>query len=262
MHKSEAKVLKVGDVLSSKVTGDFKIVAIRSSTEVDISFINNPEPIQTITARRARIGNVSDPYYPTVEGRGYLGVGEHECYVKGKYNKIYLIWRGMLARTYGDGNSATDVCKEWWNFQTFANWYLETLGDIKEDMTVMYDVLDPNAKTYSPETCTLVPVYIHKILINNTSSEKERKLPRGVSATGNENSQSNVTYKARIRIHDKNVYLGSFPTAMEASLAYNAAKEKHVRDTAKKYKAVLTDEAYKALHKWRVPAQYPQPFKI
>lgn len=255
MYKRDAKILKVGDILPSKMTGDFKIVAIRSSTNVDISFVNNPEPVQTITATRARIGNVSDPFYPTVECRGYLGVGEHECYVNGKRNKIYTVWRGMLARAYGDGNTATGVCKEWWNFQTFADWYVESLGDIKEEMTVVFDVLDPSTKTYGPETSTLVPVYIHKILINNAPAEKESRLPRGVSEARDKHGRLNGMYKAYVRIHDKSVYLGSFPTALQASRAYNAAKEKHVRDTAKRYKAILTEEAYKALHRWRVPSQ-------
>ena len=73
MYTPDAKVLKVRDVLPSKMTGNFKIVAIRSATQVDVSFVKNPTPIQTITATRARKGNVSDPLYPTVENRGYLG---------------------------------------------------------------------------------------------------------------------------------------------------------------------------------------------
>lgn len=255
MYKSDAKVLKVGDILPSKMTGDFKIVSIKSARHVEVSFVNNPEPVQTITATRARIGNVSDPYFPTVESRGYLGVGEHECYVNGKRNKIYIMWRGMLARVYSDGNTATDVCKEWWNFQTFADWYIKSLGDITEDMRMAFDLLDPTATIYQPETTTLVPVYIHKILINNSPAEKESRLPKGVSEARDKQGRLNGTYKAYVRIWDKNIYLGSFPNALQASRAYNAAKEKHVRDMAKKYKAVLTPDAYKALHKWRVPTQ-------
>lgn len=251
MYKSNAKVLNVGDVLPSKLTGDFKIVAIRSATQVDVSFINNPEPIQTITATRARIGNVSDPLYPTVENRGYLGIGQHECYVKGKRNKIYLVWRGMLVRAYGDGNSATSVCKEWWNFQTFADWYIETLGDIEEDMTVVFDVLDPSNKIYGPEHTTMVPTYIQKILINNTSPNKATGLPRGVSEGRDKQGRLNGTYKAYIQMYGKKVYLGGFHSVLAAAKSYNAAKTQHVRDSAKQYKHLLTEEAFRALLKWQ-----------
>lgn len=254
MYVPNAKVLNVGDVLPSKMTGDFEIVAIRNATQVDIVFVNNPDHVQTITATRARIGNVSDPFYPTVENIGFMGVGEHECYVNGKLNPIYRVWRGMLDRAYHDGNNATSVCQEWWNYQTFADWYVETLGDITEKMTVVFDVLDPNATVYNPVHTTMVPTYIHKILINNTPKGKEARLPRGVSEARDKQGRLNGKYKAYIRINDRNIYLGDFENVRAASRAYNAAKVTHVRAMAKKYRHLITEETYRALFKWQVPS--------
>ena len=159
----------------------------------------------------------------------------------------------MLDRTYNETNSATGVCTEWLNFQVFAEWYIKAIGDIEEDMTLAFDLLDPSVTIYHPNTTTLVPTYIHKILINNTAKGKDPQFPKGVTAARDKHGRLNGSYKAYIRILNRSIYLGGFHSVHEASRAYNAAKVKHVRDMTKKYKHLLTDDAYRALFKWQVP---------
>lgn len=85
---------------------------------------------------------IKDPYYPSVERVGYLGVGTYK-----PTGKVYKTWHNMIIRCYSNDYHQREpsykecsVCEEWLNFQNFAKWwhinYLEE-GDLDKDLLVM-----------------------------------------------------------------------------------------------------------------------------
>ena len=99
-------------------------------------------------------------------------------------------------------------------------------------------------KHYSPETCVLVPQDVNMFLTKRKSCRT---------------TLIGVTYRARTGRYlsqftrgAKSVFIGSFPTEIEAHLAYKAAKEAYAKVLAEKYKELLDDRAYNALVNYSV----------
>lgn len=75
-------------------------------------------------------GSISNPYHPSVYGRGYFGIGKYESKINGSQTRYYEVWKGILRRCYDEAKrkelpSYKDVslCEEWHNFQVFSEWY-------------------------------------------------------------------------------------------------------------------------------------------
>jgi hypothetical protein len=86
--------------------------------------------------------------------------------------RIYHIWRGMIARCenylndnyYWYGLKGISVCDEWYDFQIFHNWALES--GYEQGLTI--DRIDSN-DNYYPENCRWVS---QKRQCNNVSSNR------------------------------------------------------------------------------------------
>ncbi len=107
------------------------------------------------------------------------GVGVNDSWYKTsqKVNEKYLRcpyytrWMGILERgyclkskekqpTYKD----VSVCKEWHTFSNFRQWMEKQDW---EDKQLDKDIIVPNNKVYSPETCVFVSSQINKLLTNS-----------------------------------------------------------------------------------------------
>jgi hypothetical protein len=110
-------------------------------------------------------GRMKNPYFPSIAGVGYLGVGEFKRSQSGKNTKAYDAWANMINRCYKEGYKDHDaykdieVCEEWKCFQNYASWFeANCIKGWEPDK----DILDPYALEYSPETVMFVPPAYNK----------------------------------------------------------------------------------------------------
>ena len=131
--------------------------------------------------------------------------------------RLYNIWRDIKMRTlnpecksYKDyGGRGITLFDEWLDIHNFYNWAVS--NGYSDELSI--DRID-NEGNYCPENCRWVSSSIQnrnkRIPKSNTSGFKGVYL----------NKKTNK-YVSRINVNKNNIYLGSFPTAVEAGIAYN-----------------------------------------
>lgn len=140
---------------------------------------------------------------------------------KRKECPYYRKWKKMLERVYSIPYHSRKptykdctVCDEWHYLSQFKAW-MEVQDWKGNDLDK--DVLFPNNKHYSPETCVFIPRKINTFLLDG---EKLRgKYLIGVTW----NTRSN-RFQSQIRYNNKNIYLGLFDTEIEAHNAWKDHK--------------------------------------
>ena len=151
-----------GKMFESVSSGDFVVEEYINSTNVHILFINTGTKIIT-ALKEVRKGSVRDIMHPTVCSVGFFGIGEHLGTTEDgcKNSPAYEVWRGIIRRCY-DKNCKSylryedvDVCKEWHNFQNFAEWFYSQ-KHCEDGFAVDKDLKVIGSRLYSPETCSLV----------------------------------------------------------------------------------------------------------
>ena len=194
-------------------------------------------------------GQIKCPYEPRLFDRGYIGEGK---YKGNKYNYIYRIWVNIFERCYHDqyGGIAymgCEVCKEWYNFQNFAQWYEENYYEIEgERICVDKDILNKGNKVYSPNNCIIVPNCINVLFVKNKSTRGN--LPIGVYLYRN-----GKKYKAQCNNgKGKQIPLGTFDTPHEAFYVYKDFKENLIKQIANQYRNQIPYKLYKAMHEYKV----------
>ncbi len=164
---------------------------------------------------------VNDADYPTTRSE-VLG---------GKYTQVWVCpyydrWKGMLKRCYSvkfkqKNTTYNDVvcCDEWLIFSNFKSW-METQD--WEGKELDKDLLSGQTKIYSPNTCCFLNKEENSF-IKIQGRKSENKLPIGV-----ERKRGKDIFQAKISIFHNGkgslVNLGTYPTAMEAHRAWQAAK--------------------------------------
>ena len=231
--------------------GKCVVVDYKGCTNVLVKFYE-PECYTTCQYSSLVKGRVANPNFPTVYWKGYTGVGK---YNGSKDRKVYKLWETMLKRAYcpkyrkdTPSYNGVTVCKEWLNFQNFADWcYSQNFFGAKDIKGNSYqldkDLLIKGNKIYSPQHCCFVPNEINVLLINN---KRDRgSCPVGVSVNKNK-------YLATLSRVTGKLYLGRFKSKEEAFLVYKEAKEKHIRETAEKWRGMVDDKVYEAMLRWEI----------
>ena len=243
------KVL-VGQVRNTNEGGSFTVIEFHSATNVIIRHNDEHGHVAKVSSCQVRNGNIRNPFYPTLYGVAYMGVGKHKAKIKGKHVQHYSIWTGAVCRCYCPVRLAKrpsyigcTLSKEFLCYQNFAEWYTthESYGLGYE---LDKDLLVKGNKVYSAETCTLIPREIN--LAIRTDRKKDSDLPVGVL------KNKIGGYTAGVRIKSKDCHLGTFNTMEEASAAYVVAKEAYVKELALEYKDQIEPRAFKALMNWTV----------
>ena len=113
-------------------------------------------------------------------------------------------------KSYKDyGGRGITLFDEWLDIHNFYNWAVS--NGYSDELSI--DRID-NEGNYCPENCRWVSSSIQnrnkRIPKSNTSGFKGVYL----------NKKTNK-YVSRINVNKNNIYLGSFPTAVEAGIAYN-----------------------------------------
>lgn len=237
-------------ILSSNNYGDYKVLRYINTNNIEVEFLQTKTKL-TVTLNSIRRGTLRDPYYPSVYGVGYFGVGKYSSRPepKGPQSTCYKRWKEMIGRCYNKTSSGYEsygargvtVCKEWLNFQNFAQWWEENCYN--EQYQLDKDVLNKNSKQYSPENCCFIPREINTML---TSRRSERgDLPMGVRL-----KDGHII--AQINYMGTKKHLGTFNTVEEAFAAYKKAKETCIKEYADKYKDSLPSKVYNALYNYIV----------
>lgn len=240
--------MRADSVFQTNKFGSLSVVKYTSNSNVLVRFKNTGYE-KIAKSCHIRIGAVSDPMHPTVNGVGFLGGHKHTPKVNGKLTPEYISWKGIIDRCYSEyikKKQPTYIdCKmdpEWLNFQVFAEWHK---ARYKSGYQVDKDILQPGNKIYSPRFCRLVPSALNKLLTDRRNDRG--KLPQGVSMDRNR-------YIAQLSIDGKQETIGYFGSASEAFGCYKEAKEKHVKDEAKRYleSECIEVDLYEALMNYEV----------
>ena len=192
-------------------------------------------------------GVLSNPYHPSVCNIGYNGVGEYKTRGNELHRMYYKSWHKMLQRVYEREHKSyrgVVVCEEWHNFQNFAKWFDENWKPWMDSTWVLdKDILCPNCKIYSPETCAFVPEKINLIFVK--TNRKSNKLPIGVNKIGKK-------YVAKIKRNNKFKHLGMFYTPEEAFQVYKTAKEDYIKEVADEWRSLIDLKVYQAMYNYKV----------
>ena len=187
-----------------------------------------------------------------IQGVAYNSKGIHKTKANGKSTVAYKKWYSMIQRCYSvsfqvKSPSYKDcmVCDEWLDFQNFAEWFYSQVDNDK-DYHLDKDLLDPNNKKYSPNTCCLVPRDLNNLILD--SKGIRGKHPQGVCFERKE-GKFRACFKAGKRT---NVFLGYFDCPQEAHQTYVKAKEAHVKKVANEWRGRIDKRVYEALMNWSV----------
>lgn len=234
--------VKVNDVFTS-LTGECKVLEYYDASNVRCRFLdkNSHEFVTSVTHLKS--GEFSNPFYPTVHGVGYLGVGEYSFK---KNREAYSLWSGMLCRVANVKQNLlcyrnVSVSEDWKCFQNFADWHEHNKIPRQYIPNLDKDILSCGVKIYSPETCCIVPKELNLLLVSSNNSKiRKHKLPCGVFP-------NKKRFLSKCRVLGKHVLLGTYDTPEEAHAVYLDFKQKHVKQIAEKYKTILKPKVYESL---------------
>ena len=206
--------MKLGQRIKSKSYGWFSVVGMAEYPLCEIEFELTGYRLTCYRSHASR-GSVKDPFYPSVHGVGYIGVGRYDSRPKGEHVKAYTAWNGMLARCYSKKKlsirptySGCSVCKEWHNYQNFAEWYYLNIPDLISCYDLDKDVKIKGNKIYSPETCVFL-----------TRSENAREANSRNHKAGVTNEKCIYIHRGMYEVVIKRKYIGRYKTIEEAVIA-------------------------------------------
>lgn len=188
-------------------------------------------------------GEVRDNYFPCVAGVGYFGDGKHKAFANGRSTRAYVVWTHILERCYLSDESTTptyrevEVCKEWYNFQNFAEWFYQQQGHNIKGWQIEKDIYFFHTRKliYCPESCFFVPRSINNQFLLREADRGE--LPLGIS------KQAGKFY-ARVQFKNKREHSPRFVSLQNAVDWYYEKKAQRIRELADEFKELLDEECY------------------
>ena len=237
---------RIGETYYNKKNEKYSVISQESSMIVTIKF-DDGSILENVFYNNVKKGEIKNPYFKTVYGVGFIGVGRHLSSEKGTTTKVYTTWVNMLRRCYYEKTqnifpTYKDVitCEEWHNFQNFAEWYEKRYT---KGFFIDKDIICKDCKIYSPETCCFVPNEINMLFVKSNNSRGKYLI--GVHKIKNR-------YISQLNKNGEVIFLGSFKTELEAFQAYKTAKEKHIKEVVDKWKDQITEPCYEALINYKV----------
>ena len=235
----------VGKVCKSKSSGDFKVLKYNNAKDVEIRFLKTGYEA-TVGLGHIKIGNVKDPYAPSVHGVGVTGT-KYLITVDDVITKEYDLWHNMLQRCYNGAfkkkRPTYEGCEASENFKSyeyFYEWCNKQIGFGNQGWQLDKDLLVKGNKVYSENTCVFIPAEINLVLIKSDNI-------RGKHPIGVHWSNSNRAFVAKVKKNKgKQEYLGYFNTELEAFNAYKITKESFIKEQAEKWKGEIDHRAYNA----------------
>ena len=237
-----------GDKFTNNIGLCYEVIEYFSATKrtggVKIKFdISGYEGIYSATEVRA--GEVKDHCSPTVCGVGYFGVGEFICSLNGIKTREYLLWHNMLKRCYEDNHPTYDekyVIEDWHNFQNFAKWCHSEEGFNLKSNGKYYnldkDLLYPNNKVYSPDTCCFIPHSLNTALVG-------KSLRTGLLCGVYKNR--NGEFVTHVDVENGKVKAVKHKDVYSANMTYKLEKLRKIKECAELHKEYLSDKVLEAI---------------
>jgi len=211
-------------------------------------------------------GSIKPLYQPSVAGVGYYGEGRFSNGLKkiGETppEEIYAYWTRMLHRCYnpeeilknrGRWYIYTEVHKDWFCFQNFAEWALS-----QPNWSMKYELdkdLIGTGWEYSSENCTFLPADVN-IFLAETKNRPTHDLPIGVQYLKPGTKGAKIGYVARCCTENGREYLGYYDDPLDAYSIYKKTKESYAKRLAEKYRGTLSEQAYFALQNYELKTVY------
>lgn len=245
------KLDRTGEVGYNNDGERMEIVRYGTRRDIDVQFDDG-----TILEHREygnfKKGAIKNPFFPSIYGFGFIGVGEFKAYENGKPTKCYSTWEHVHKRCYDpkyqekrQTYKGCTVCEAWHDYQVYAKWHNENYYEIEgQTMALDKDILNKGNKVYSPNTCIFVPLSINSLFVKRDNERGE--CPIGVS------KHCNKFVVHLSKGNGKPIYLGLYDTPEEAFQVYKEAKEAYIKEVAEKYKGQIDPRAYEAMIAYEV----------
>lgn len=232
-----------------------KIISYNSCNDVVVEFQDKHRCQVHSTYSNFKKGNIKNPYDISVFGKGYYGNGKHRAKIDGELTRPYIIWKSMMDRCYAEKRKTKfkayfeicDVCDEWLCFQNFADWYEDNQYSLDECIHLDKDILVSGNKTYSPDTCLMIPQRINMLFMNISNN---RGLPNGI-----------VKVSKRYYAKYNSEPIGSSLDFYEAYRIYAKAKKENIIRIANEYKSKIPIRVYDALLAYEVKLENDKNYK-
>jgi len=190
----------------------------------------------------------------------FYGIGINDktrpARVNSKAAKQYALWRTMLKRCYDlkcHTKQPTYIdCEASDNFKSYSyfyDWCNKQIGFNLNGWQLDKDILIPDNKTYSEDSCVFVPQDVNKFFAN--CGAVRSNCPVGVDF-----HKASGKYRAVCRINSKQQHLGLFNNPEAAFVAYKAFKEAVCKDLANKYQDRLDERVFNYMMNWKVTFTY------
>lgn len=231
-------VIKVGDIFEQRSYGKCIVIEYNSCDNVVVEFINTGY-LATATAGSLRKGLVKDYLKPTVYGVGFNSYGKLP--IKGEdvvLDRARVKWKDMMTRCYGPKSNynsykCCEVSPEWHDFKVFLDWYRsKVINDKYLDYHLDKDLMKPNSKLYSEDTCLLLPRKINNLLYQVKKKDKGTCVGVWKTSTGCFQAYTNDENSKRIN-------LGEYRTEDEAFNVFKLKKEEVINKVVLQYKDEL-----------------------
>lgn len=199
-------------------------------------------------------GRVKNPNNISVFGKGFLGVDADNKEYKKRIPKSYATWSSMIKRSYDEKfhirqptYKDSTIAEEWLNFQNYGKWFEGVYNpETMKKWSLDKDIISKGNKTYSPETCVLVPIEINNLFTKRQNCRGEYPIGVAKRRIGKKfTAQMSTPYKST-------PYIGDYETPEEAFYAYKKEKEQHIKIIADKWKELIDPRVYKAMYKYEV----------
>lgn len=132
--------------------------------------------------------------------------------------KVYQHWMSMLRRCI-DPKLTSTVSEEWKIFSKFSKWYYNNEYSCEEPFVVDKDLKILGNKVYSSETCLLLPKTLNSSIGIRGSSQY---------LTGASWKKKNKQFQSQIFINGGKIYLGLYPTELQAHRMWLKVKMKYI----------------------------------
>lgn len=236
---------KLGEIRNNNFNTPMKIIEYINAGNIRVKILDEYGFEMDSTYQNFKEGKVRNPYDKTTYGVGYMGVGKYTCNPSNFGFFMYCVWRRMLNRCYNEKDREDnktyedcEACKEWHNYQNFAQWYEDNYYTVgKGRMHLDKDILIKDNKLYSPDTCLIVPQRINMIFMGKTN---KWNLPSGISMS--QTGKYITSYNTK--------HLGNLNTLEEAIAAHDKEKRIHIREVIESYGNKLPDKVVQALLAW------------
>lgn len=244
INDNSLTTLKIGDIFKTNNCGELEIIEYIEKNIYRYKFLRTGY-INKAQKYLIELGELKDPYYPSVCNKGYFGEG---IFNSKEHKSIYSCWQKIINRCYNpkdkmfkDYGALGVITSDYFlNFQNFADWYFKELKKYKSDIKleldkdIIYNIIHIN-KQYSEKTCMLIPNYLNGYLAGDN-------IKSGIEFQQNKDY---ISYFARIKdLTGTRKTLGTFKSFEEAKIAYAKEKKKYWLELLEQYKNILPKEYY------------------